>query len=210
VTPAIVVSSLTAVTSVLTGLLFWAALAWSEATPPGAGEEEAEPCVRPVPALQASSNSVTYARVRFSVPEGTKVAWFYVEGGMPVYPATRLDAPARHKLKVGSSYRVMLSAIPDHPGVDLDSLLEVAPSTLKTATFLAGNSVLVEITDEEIRAVCDKQTLVKVIYLPDRGRNGEAPATTPEVISAVGRPWADVVLGAERLGTILLVVRLGE
>lgn len=254
-TPAIVVSSLTAVTAVVTGLLFWAALAWCEAAPLRPADEEAEADIRPVqgPAPDAvpqvmppvsplagpspeivplpqpekveslpppgpnrlectghRSAPATFTRICFSVPEGVKVGWFDVRGDSLVYAtAPRKSAKSAYFFEHGVTYRLRLSAIPKRPGLDLCPTVAVAAETPKTRAFLEKNTVPLEVTEEELQTVCDNKTVVKVVYLPNR-RGGEATAGTPAAISAVGRPRADVVREAERLGTVLLVIRFGS
>jgi hypothetical protein len=89
--------------------------------------------------------------------------------------------------------------------------LEVVPSNSRTDPFLAHSAVPVEFTNEDFDQVAAGNYVVKVIYLPDP--NFQDAATTgglEEIVSSRLEPGTDPIAEAQRRGSILLVIRMGN
>ena len=121
-----------------------------------------------------------------------------------------LDAPGRYNFPQGAGYRLKLTRIPGYPGVELYPTVEVARHTPRTAAYLAHSAVSIELTDEDFRQALSGNVVTKVIYVPDAGRGDFPGGTTQTLISTYLEPDADPITEADREGTLLAVVRLGN
>ncbi len=145
--------------------------------------------------------------IRFSADKELSVTWFGPSG----WNGEPLVTPARYNFPQGGIYRLKLSSIQGRPGLDLYPTLEVAPATLKTATYLAHSSIPLNFTDEDFEQVVAGNLLVKVVYLPDPQYQDLAAVAGPaEVISTRLEPGVDPVAEARRRGEVLLIVRMGN
>jgi hypothetical protein len=154
---------------------------------------------------------VQRTEVRFVGPAGMKISWFAPNAdGKPGFGPQYLEAPARYNFLQASFYRLKLSDIPHHPGVELYPTLEVVPAKAKTCTFLAHSAVPVSFTEEDFEQVAAGNFVVKVIYLPDPQFQDLAATGPDEVVSSRLEPGVDPIHEALRRGSILLVVRLGN
>jgi hypothetical protein len=150
-------------------------------------------------------------QIRFARPSGMKVAWLTQgEGGKATYSATVIEAPGRYNFLQAAIYRLKLSNIDGRPGLEIYPTLEVVPCNPKTEAFLAHSAVPIEFSNEDFQEVADGKYVVKVIYLPDPQYQELAAAGTEEIISTRLEPGADPLLEAQRRGSILLVIRMGN
>ena len=150
-------------------------------------------------------------QIRFARPSGMKVAWL-TQGadGKASYSGTVIEAPGRYNFLQAAIYRLKLSNIEGRPGMEVYPTLEVVPCNPKTEAFLAHSAVPIEFTTEDFQEVADGKYVVKVIYLPDPQFQELAAAGTEEIISTRLEPGADPLLEAQRRGSILLVIRMGN
>jgi hypothetical protein len=149
--------------------------------------------------------------VYFRNPPGMRVSWFSPNPeGRPGFSAEYLEAPARYNFLQASIYRLKLSNIPHHEGMALYPTIEVVPAKAKTGTFLAHSAVPVSFTEEDFEQVAAGNFVVKVIYLPDPQFQDLAATGPDEVVSSRLEPGMDPICEAQRRGSILLVVRLGN
>jgi hypothetical protein len=154
---------------------------------------------------------VQRTEVRFVGPAGMKISWFSPNSdGKPGFSSQYLEAPARYNFLQASFYRLKLSDIPNHPGLELYPTLEVVPAKAKTSTFLAHSAVPVNFNEEDFEQVAAGNMVTKVIYLPDPQFQELAAAGPEEVVSTRLEPGVDPIKEALRRGCILLVVRLGN
>jgi hypothetical protein len=148
--------------------------------------------------------------VRFLSPAGMKVSWYAPSsGGKGGFSAESLGVPGRYNFVQGAIYRLKLNGIPGNVN-DYYPTLEVVPTTMKTAAFLAHSSVPVSFTQEDFEQVDAGNLLVKVIYLPDREFQDMAATGPYEVVSTRLEPGVDPIHEACRRGSILCIVRLGN
>lgn len=145
--------------------------------------------------------------VRFAEPAGMKVSW-YGPNGLNEIP---LETPARYNFLQGAPYRLKVWGIQNQPGLELYPTIEVVPATPKTATYLAHSSVPVTFSDEDFAQVASGNFLVKVIYLPDPAYQDISTVAGPsEVVSSRLEPGADPIVEAQKRGSILLIIRMGN
>lgn len=173
--------------------------------PPGA--------VAAVGALSSSVSPFPVQRteVRFVGPAGMRISWYAPRNdGRPGFSSQYLEAPARYNFAQAAIYRLKLSDIPNRPGVDLYPTLEVVPAKAKTCTFLAHSAVPVTFTEDDFEQVAAGNFLIKVIYLPNPEFQDVAATNIDELVSSRLDPGVDPIAEAQRRGSILLVIRLGN
>jgi hypothetical protein len=149
--------------------------------------------------------------IRFTTPAGMKVAWYAPspESRNGFTPA-QVEVPGRYNFVQGGVYRLKLSDIPNRPALELYPTLEVMPANHRTCTFLAHSAVPVGFTEEDFEQVAAGNFVVKVIYLPDPQFQDLAVAGPDEVVSTRLEPGVDPILEAQRRGSILCVIRIGN
>ncbi|NUQ62465.1 MAG: hypothetical protein HUU20_08250 [Pirellulales bacterium] len=166
---------------------------------PGPGVMVYQPAV-PAPPLTS--------QVAFVGPEGMSVSW---DVGMPgAFDSEPLIAPARYNFPQGAIYRLKLTNIPGRPGIELYPTLEVGPAMPRTTAFLAHNAIPVAFTEEDFDQVLSGNFVSKVIYLPDPEYQELALAGVETLVSTRLDPGVDPIVEADRRGSILGIVRLGN
>ncbi|MSU76958.1 MAG: hypothetical protein EXS16_02570 [Gemmataceae bacterium] len=152
-------------------------------------------------AFASTATAQLRTQVLFKEPVGMKVFWFIVRDGKASYSTTPLETPGRFNFISGAVYRLKVTHLPRHAGLELYPTLEiVAPANPRVRDFLAHNAVPIAITDDEVKLVTRGNYLTKVIYLPNDGA-GE------NVALAAGE---DAIREATLRGSILVVLRLGN
>lgn len=155
--------------------------------------------------------SVQRTEVRFANPPGMKISWYTTRAdGKACFGPQGIEAPGRYNFLQAAIYRLKLSEIPNRPGLELYPTLEVVPCNGKTSTFLSHSAVPVNFTDEDFDQVASGNFVVKVIYLPDPQFQDLAATGLAEVVSSQLEPGVDPIHEAQRRGSILMVVRLGN
>jgi hypothetical protein len=150
------------------------------------------------------------SHVKFAGPDGMKIAWLAPTGDGRVAFRPQLEAPGRFNFLQGAVYRLKLSDIPKRPGLELYPTIEVVLQNPKTTTFLAHSAIPLAFTDDDFEQVISGNLVVKVIYLPDRQFQDLATAGPDEVVSTRLDPGVDPVEEAQRRGSVLLIVRMGN
>jgi len=136
-----------------------------------------------------------------------KVTWYangtYVEPG--------LSMPASYNFAQAGIYRLRVSGIANRVGKVYYPTLEVFAATPKSLTYLDHGTVPVSFTDEDLARVDSGNLVVKVIYLPDSlYQDVTAIGGAEEIVSTQLEPGTDPIVEANRRGTILAVIRLGN
>ncbi len=149
--------------------------------------------------------------IRFSSPAGAKLAWQRAKGEFTddgKGPTMRKE----YTLDQGKHYRLRLTnVLADNPGKAFYPTLEVPAATRKTEHFLKHACVPVTFTKEEFDHVAAGNLVVKVLYLPDRANEDFlAVAGAEEVNSTRLEPGYDPVAEAQRKGSVLAIIRLGN
>ncbi len=147
-------------------------------------------------------------QVTFGRPEGMQVRYDQSGGGM--FDSEPMIVPARQNFPQGALYRVKLTNIPGREGVELYPTIELAYGNPRTGAYLAHNSVPVQFEDEDFDQVATGNFVTKVIYLPDPDFSGPALAGIDTLVSTRLDPSVDPIVEADRRGSILAIIRLGD
>jgi len=147
-------------------------------------------------------------QVLFGRPQAMQV--LFDVNGQGSFDAMPLVTPARQNFTQGGIYRLKMTNIPGHEGVELYPTLELGPGTVRTAAFLAHNAIPVQFTDEDLDQVATGNFVTKVLYLPDPEFQELALAGVETLVSTRLDPGLDPIVEADRRGTILAVIRVGN
>ena len=148
------------------------------------------------------------SQIGFIGPDGMQVRW---DVSMPgSFDASPLVAPGRYDFPQGAIYRLKLTDIPGREGIELYPSLEVAPVTPRTAAYLAHNAIPFQITEEDLDQVTTGNFVTKVVYLPDPDYQELAVAGVETLVSTRLDPGCDPVVEADRRGSILAIIRIGN
>lgn len=145
-------------------------------------------------------------QIRFLRPAGMQVGW-QIPGG---YAENQIVAPGRYSFVQGRSYRLKMTNVPGRAGMVLYPSLQVYPAHPNTDSYLSHASIPIEITDEDLDQVQANNFVTKVIYLPDPKFRDEATAGVGTLVSTRLDPRLDPVDVADRQGTIMAVLRIGN
>lgn len=99
--------------------------------------------------------------VRIALPGNGMVTYY---NGSP-HAVAGMASPAQARMMVGHVYRVRLSDIPNHPGVELFPTIELLDRLHPPEGKLDAFPIPIEITEEEIEAAAQDRLVTKVIYL---------------------------------------------
>jgi hypothetical protein len=145
--------------------------------------------------------------IKFLNPQGMQVSWM-TGGG---YPEPGLTTPVSYNFAQGNVYRLRVKGIPNRPGKIYYPSLEVWHATPTSITFLSHNTVPIGFTDEDFDQVNAGNMVVKVIYLPDPAyQELSTVAGAEELVSTKLQPGENPIAEAQRRGTILAIIRLGN
>jgi hypothetical protein len=150
------------------------------------------------------------SQVGFISPEGMQVTWDVGAPGM--FDSEPLIVPGRYNFGQGAIYRLKLTEIPGErrAGIELYPTLEIAPATPRTEAFIAHSYIPFQITDEDLDQVLSGNFVTKVIYLPDPDHQELALAGVETLVSTRLDPGVDPIVEADRRGSILAIIRLGN
>jgi hypothetical protein len=150
------------------------------------------------------------SQVGFISPEGMHVTWDVGAPGM--FDSEPLIVPGRYNFGQGAIYRLKLTEIPGErrAGIELYPTLEIAPATPRTTAFIAHSYIPFQITDEDLDQVLSGNFVTKVIYLPDPEHQELALAGVETLVSTRLDPGVDPIVEADRRGSILAIIRLGN
>ncbi len=162
--------------------------------PPGGG-------YRGAPAYANKSS-----QVRFLGPEGMSVGWQIGQG----FAENQIIAPGRYNFKQGALYRLKVTGIPGRDGLVIYPTLAVYPTHPTTDAYLSHNSLPIRITDEDLDQIETNNFVTKVVYLPDPKFQDLAIAGVEELVSTRLDPGLDPVAEADRRGSIMAVLRVGN
>jgi hypothetical protein len=147
-------------------------------------------------------------QVTFGQPDGMHVRYDQSGGGM--FDSEPLIVPARQNFPQGGLYRIKLTNISGREGVELYPTVELAYSSPRTGAYLAHNSIPIQFTEEDFDQVVTGNFVTKVIYLPDPDFQGPAIAGIDTLVSTRLDPGIDPIVEADRRGSILAIIRLGD
>jgi hypothetical protein len=148
------------------------------------------------------------SQIGFIGKDGMQVRWDTTPGGG--FDSTPLVTPGRYDFPQGAIYRLKLTDIEGYEGVELYPSLEVAPVTPRTAAYLAHNAVPFQLTNEDLDQVTTGNFVTKVVYLPDAEYQELAVPGVETLVSTRLDPGVDPVVEADRRGSILAIIRIGN
>ncbi|GIX03286.1 MAG: hypothetical protein KatS3mg113_0292 [Planctomycetaceae bacterium] len=146
------------------------------------------------------------SQVNFIGPAGMRIGWL-VPGG---FAENQIVAPGRYNFVQGQTYRLKLAQIPGREGLVIYPTLQIYPSEPQTDAYLAHNSLPLQITEEDLDQVQSNNFVTKVIYLPDPKFQELALANVETLVSTRLDPGVDPIHEADRMGTIMAVLRMGN
>jgi hypothetical protein len=151
---------------------------------------------------------VMSTQVKFVGQDGLSVGWM---AGSTIARNQRF-MPGRADFPQGSIYQLVFENIPGDgwEGQSLYPTLEVRTAHPNTAAYLAHNTVPVEVTTEDLAHVSHNHMVTKVIYLPDPEFQSRAIMGVETLVSTTLDPEVDPIEQAERMGTIMVVLRMGN
>lgn len=152
--------------------------------------------------------SMPTVQVLFARPEAMQIQWDV--GGVGMFDSTPLIVPGRQNFPQNGIYRMKLTNIAGREGVELYPTIEIGPTTPRTEAFLAHNAIPIQFTPEDFDQVLAGNFVTKVIYLPDPEFQELALAGVETLVSTRLDPGVDPIVEADRRGSILAVVRLGN
>ena len=148
------------------------------------------------------------SQIAFLGDDGAQVSWD--TSGSCSFDSTPLVIPGRQDFYQGAVYRLKLTNIPGRAGVQLYPTLEIAPVTPRTDAYLAHSPIPVQFTEEDFDQVTSGNFVTKVIYLPDPEFQELALAGVETLVSTRLDPGDDPIAIADRRGSILAIVRMGN
>jgi hypothetical protein len=148
------------------------------------------------------------SQIAFLGDDGVQVTWDV--SGSGTFDSTPLVIPGRQDFYQGAIYRLKLTNIPGRAGVQLYPTLEIAPVTPRTDAYLAHSPIPVQFTEEDFDQVVSGNFVTKVIYLPDPEFQELALAGVETLVSTRLDPGVDPIAEADRRGSILAIVRIGN
>ncbi len=157
------------------------------------------------PPMGRSFQSAT-TQIRFVGPIGMKIGWKVGPG----YADNQLLTPNSWEFSQGATYRLKLANITGRDALTLYPTLQVYPAHPTTDSYLSHNSVPIELSDEDLDQVESSNFVTKVIYLPDPKFQELAIAGVETLSSTRLDPGVDPVAEADRRGTIMVVLRVGN
>jgi hypothetical protein len=159
----------------------------------------------PVPGYGAPAPTV---QILFNQPQSMKILYDVVGDG--TFTSDPLVVPGRLEFAQGGIFRLKLTEIQGREGVELYPTLEIGMSSYRTAAYLAHNAIAIQFTEEDLDQALSSNFVTKVIYLPDPEFQGEAISGIDTLVSTRLEPGLDPIVEADRRGSILAIVRLGN
>lgn len=147
-------------------------------------------------------------QILFNRPEGMQLHYDVVGDGS--FGSEPLYVPGRLEFPQGGIYRLKLTNIQGREGVELYPTIEVAMGNPRTAAYLAHNAIPIQFTVDDFEQVLTGNFVTKVIYLPDPEFQGDALVGVDVLVSNRLEPGLDPIVEADRRGSILSIVRIGN
>ncbi len=148
------------------------------------------------------------SQIAFIGPDGMQLRWDV--GMQGAFDSEPLVVPGRQNFGQAAIYRLKLTDIPGRPGVELYPTMELGATTPRTDAYLAHNAIPVQFTEEDLDQVQSGNFVTKVIYLPDPEFQELALAGVETLVSTRLDPGVDPIVEADRRGSIMAIVRLGN
>nr|WP_240491449.1 hypothetical protein [Pirellula sp. SH-Sr6A] len=161
----------------------------------------------PVPGYGAPAVAPTI-QILFNQPQSMNILYDVVGDG--TFGSDPLVVPGRVEFAQGGIYRLKLTNIPGREGVELYPTIELGLASYRTAAYLAHNALAIQFTEDDLDQALSSNFVTKVIYLPDPEFQGEAISGIDTLVSNRLEPGLDPIVEADRRGSILAIIRLGN
>ncbi len=148
------------------------------------------------------------SQIAFIGPDSMTVSWDIDAHG--AFDSEPVVCPGRQNFPQGAIYRLKLTNIPGRAGTELYPTLEIGPATPRTDAYLAHTPIPIQFTEEDFDQVQSGNYVTKVIYLPDPEFQDLALSGVETLVSTRLDPGVDPIVEADRRGSILAIVRLGN
>ncbi len=147
-------------------------------------------------------------QVLFDKPELMQVTWDV--SGIGRYDSSPLIVPGRQNFAQGGIFRLKITNLEGRPGMELYPTLEIGRATPRTSAYLAHSAIPIQFGQEDFDQVAAANFVTKVIYVPDPRYQELALAGVDTLVSTRLDPGVDPIAEADRRGSILAIVRLGN
>ena len=147
-------------------------------------------------------------QVLFDKPQLMNVSWDV--SGVGRYDSVPVVVPGRQNFAQGGIFRLKITDIEGRPGVELYPTLEIGRANRRTSAYLAHSAIPIQFTQEDFDQVAAANFVTKVIYVPDPEFQELALAGVDTLVSTRLDPGVDPITEADRRGSILAIVRLGN
>lgn len=154
------------------------------------------------PQMRAFATKTT--QIKFTAPKAMKIGW-QIDGG---FAEDQIIAPGRYDFRQGATYRLKITSIPGRK-LTLYPTLQVYPAHPSTDAYLSHNSIPLRLTEEDLDQIENSNYITKVVYLPD-AKYQDLVADVEELVSTRLEPGMDPVAEADKRGTIMVVMRVGN
>ena len=147
-------------------------------------------------------------QVKFTGQPGMVIGWKVADG----WANDQLHSGSRFDFSQNAVYQLKFNEFQGegYEDIQLYPTLEVRGTDPATREYLEHSVVPVEVTDEDLEHILHNNMVTKVIYLPDPKHQSRAIAGVETLISTKLAPGIDPVQQAERMGTIMVVLRFGN
>ena len=123
-------------------------------------------------------------------------------------------APAQMGLLIGAVYRLRITNIPNHPGVEVFPSIELVDRTYPPAGQERRFAIPIELTEEDLRLAMAGNFVTRVVYL-ENPQHALPAKSTGGTDGTGGQHWFDIGPGrdplavADNLGRPIAILRLG-
>lgn len=147
-------------------------------------------------------------QVQFKSPGGMEIRWDV--SGVNAFDSEPLTVPGTQNFPEGGIYRLKLTGIEGHDDQKLYPTLEISPTTVRTAAYLAHTPIPVQFTQQDFDQAFSGNFVTKVIYIPDPEFQELAIGGVDTLVSTRLDPGVDPIVEADRRGAILAILRVGS
>ncbi|MEJ7594783.1 MAG: hypothetical protein WKF77_24925 [Planctomycetaceae bacterium] len=148
-----------------------------------------------------TNDTANQIQVVFHLPPNTKAV-----------PATSSDEktayPSRVNLAADKTHHFTFLGMPGEQGIRLSGSIELLPLNPKARSYLAHNSIPIQITSADIDQCNSSNFVEKAIYLPISDYRSSVLGGIKTMVSTLADPIPDLIGEARRRGELFAVLRL--
>ncbi len=151
--------------------------------------------------IAGRANGIEFQPVRVELPSEGKVTWF-------VGSRDDVKESVQAKIAVGQSYRLMLSDMPEFPGIELYPSIEVLDRLHPPAGHADTFAMPLTFTIEELEAAVEGRMVTKVVYV-EQPQLALPFELTSDIAVRTVNARANLIEEADKSGRPLALIRLG-